>query len=159
MHSLDDALVVLEWYASTAHSEWCRDQSHEHHGGATRYSAQSGDLFGMKVRFVSTPETRADPFRDLRRRQQSRRFDDPPLAMHPLRLDWIEPWTLRGQGTDDDPQTASEDRGHIPLTSVTENIGLFAACRTDFPCETGNQATKGGRKNRQNYERYVYPHL
>jgi hypothetical protein len=56
-------------------------------------------------------------------------------------------------------QTASEDRGHIPLTSVTEISGLLAACRTDFPCETGNQATNVSRKNRQNYERYVYPHL
>ena len=57
----------------------------------------------MKVRFVPAVETIADPLRDLVRRQQARRFDDPPLAVHPFRLDRVEPRTLDRQETDDDP--------------------------------------------------------
>jgi len=52
---------------------------------------------------VARYETRTDPFRDLVRCQQSCRFDDPSLAVHPLRLDRIEPRTLARQEADDDP--------------------------------------------------------
>ena len=51
----------------------------------------------MKAGFVTTPETGADPLRDLVRGQQAGRFDDPSLAMPPLRLDRVEPRTLRRQ--------------------------------------------------------------
>jgi len=56
-----------------------------------------------EMRFVDTPETRTDPLGDLVRRQQAGGLDNPPLAMHPFRLDRIEPRTLRWQRTDDDP--------------------------------------------------------
>lgn len=57
----------------------------------------------MKVWFVQTTETCADPLRDLARCQQACRFDDPSLAVQPLRLDQSEPRTLDRQRADDDP--------------------------------------------------------
>jgi len=56
-----------------------------------------------EMRFVETAETGADPLGDLLRCQQAGGLDNPPLAMHPFRLDRIEPRTLRGQRTDHDP--------------------------------------------------------
>ena len=52
-------------------------------------------------------ETGAHARRDLVRRQHARRFHDPPPAVHPLRLDRVEPRTLRGQGAGNDPPSLS----------------------------------------------------
>ena len=47
-------------------------------------------------------KVRADPVGKLVCREQAGRFDDLALAMHPVRLDAIEPGALGGQVASDD---------------------------------------------------------
>ena len=49
------------------------------------------------MRFIGTAKVRTDALSQLLGRKQSRGFNDSPLAMHPLRLNGIEPGALRRQ--------------------------------------------------------------
>src|SRR5437879_5390493 len=80
----------------------------------TRASAGSGDLLPFwrllrgrsqltEVLHLLTAVVFAGPRLDLRRAQQPLRFHDGPLAMHPARLDRVEPRALARQPAHHDP--------------------------------------------------------
>jgi hypothetical protein len=46
-----------------------------------------------------------DPLHQLGGAQQPLRFHHPPLAVHPLRLDPVQPQALAGQPADHDPHS------------------------------------------------------
>jgi len=47
----------------------------------------------MKVRFTNVAISRANPRRYRVRHQPTQRFENPPLAVQPFRLDQVEPCT------------------------------------------------------------------
>src|SRR5947209_19742817 len=69
-----------------------------------RSSAESSNLlWERQMLLVQTAKACTDPLRYFMRGQQSCRFDDPALAMHPFRLDRVEPRTLDRQEARHDP--------------------------------------------------------
>ncbi len=55
-----------------------------------------------KMRFMLATEVAADPVGQFLSREQAGRLDDVALAVHPVRLNPIEPGTLAGQVAGDD---------------------------------------------------------
>src|SRR5689334_25080684 len=68
-------------------------------------SAVSIELLGER-REVFATEISADPLHGFSRRQFAVRFEDGAFAVHPVRLDAVEPRALDRQGTDHDAHPA-----------------------------------------------------
>src|SRR3954447_23152581 len=92
-------------------------------------SAGSRDLLCERIDLLAL-EVLTDPLADLGRRQLPIRLQDRPLAVHPARLDRVEPRALDRQVTGHDPPPAvllnppvvRLDPGPHPLADVPTGI-------------------------------------